>query len=124
MKWSAPFLTYLRDQLTCGVYGTLGGSDGGGGEPGGQRTRAGIGWVDVAAKHDDRDVAGARQLERGGGGLSAGARYPGVVGEQHAGARGRPVGHEAVHVQVATLVSRPDDEPAQRQPQVRGGQPE
>src|ERR1700730_19230876 len=60
----------------------------GGGEAGQQRGRGGIIRVDMPAQDDDRDVAGAGQLERGGGRLGAGTGYPGVVQEQHAGPGG------------------------------------
>src|SRR4051812_3715929 len=83
--------------LLCG-YGMYGASVRvvtAGGEPGGQRGAQPVGRVHVAAEHHDRDVAGARALERGGRGLGAGARNPGVVEEQD-GSRPRPFGYKAI----------------------------
>src|SRR5260370_35669411 len=85
MKRSAPYETIKGTSSGLRVYGTARGVVGGGGEPGGQRAGAGIGWVDLAAEHGDRDVAGPRQLERGRGRRSAGAPYPVVVRPDQAG---------------------------------------
>ena len=75
------------------------------GEAGGQRGAVPVGRIDVAAEHHDRDVAGARALERGGRGLSAGARYPGVVEEQDTGSRPSPFGTKSVQVGVTALLA-------------------
>jgi hypothetical protein len=91
-----------------------------GSEPGGQRGAQPVGRVHVAAEHHDRDVAGARALQRGGRGLGAGARNPGVV-EQQDSSRPGPFGYKAVRVGVTALLPRPDGQPCPRQPQVRAG---
>ena len=104
------------------MYGAFGRVVGGRGEPGGQRAAQPVGRVDVTAEHHHRDMAGARPLERGGRGLGAGARYPGVVKQQHTGSRRGPFGRIPVRVRVPALLARPDDQPRHREPQVRGGQ--
>ena len=106
------------------VYGTAVRVIGARGEPGGQRGAQPVGRVDVAAEDHDRHVAGARPLERGGRGLGAGARYPGVVEKQHTGSRPSPFGYKPVRVGVAALLARPDDQPGHWQPQVGAGQRE
>ena len=50
----------------AGVYGASVRVIGARGEAGGQRGAQPVGRVDVAAEHHDRDVPGARVLERGG----------------------------------------------------------
>src|SRR3984957_3057929 len=96
----------------------------GGGEAGQQRGRGGIIRIDVPAQDDDRDVAGAGQLERGGGRLGAGSTNPGVIQEQHAGP-GRPGQDlEPVQIQVTALAAGAQDQPAAGQAQVGRDQPE
>src|SRR6266576_6802110 len=91
-----------------GVYGASVRVVTAGSEPGGQRGAQRVGRAHVAAEHHDRDVAGARVLERGGRGLGAGARYPGVVEEQDSSRPG-PFGCKPVRIGVTALLARPDD---------------
>ena len=84
------------------------------GEAGGQRGAVPVGRIDVAAEHHDRDVAGARALERSGRGLGAGARYPGVVEEEYGCSRPGPFGPKSVRIGVAALLARPEYQPRHR----------
>ena len=117
---------YYHDEVLCaltpgkgavwslGVYGALGRVVGSRDEPGGQRAGQPVGRVDVAAEQHHRDVAGAGPLERGGCGLGAGARYPGVVEEEYGCSRPGPFGPKSVRVGVPALLARPDDQPRHR----------
>src|ERR1700733_3987867 len=69
----------------CLVHGATGWIIGPYGQPGGERTGTGIGRVDVPTKQHGGDPAGAGQLERRGGGLSARTGDPAVVEQQEAG---------------------------------------
>src|SRR5579862_1107630 len=113
-SWLAP----IRTIWNWPVYGANGRVITGGMQGGQQRGAGRVGRVDVPAQHHDRDVTGAGQLERGGGGLGAGARHPGVVQEQDAGSGRAAQDLEAVQVEVATLVAEAEGEQAVRPAQV------